>query len=210
MCPYLIFFKILKSFPVKALVCLTAQSTALGAEMFTLVNSYRIPHKSDRQTRATMRWLHCENSVYSTHLAECVNTGTQPFWNFKSGHATAELALRAGLYLAMSNLTFTSSAWMRLGRESGNWGPMTAAQMAMFEPTAARGAGFLVAHTVSNSQKGHIWAVPTAVVKENAGLSSIWLASLGGDPSLVTSPGLGRRDFRFHISAAEKGPQVGT
>lgn len=43
------FFKILKSFPVKALVCLIAQSTALGAEMFTLVNSDGIPHKSNRQ-----------------------------------------------------------------------------------------------------------------------------------------------------------------
>lgn len=78
------------------------------------------------------------------------------------------------------------------------------------EPTAARGAGFRVAHTVSNSQKSHIWAVPSAAGKENAGLSSIWPAFLGCDPSLVPSPGLGRRDLRFHISVSEKGPQVGT
>lgn len=58
--------------------------------------------------------------MYFTHLAECVNTGTQPFWNFKSGHATAELReLRERLHLAMPNSTFTPSAWMRLGREGG-------------------------------------------------------------------------------------------
>lgn len=58
-CPYLMFFKIGKSFLVKVLVCLMVQSTALGAEMLTLFNSFKIPHKSDRQE------LWDETSMYS-------------------------------------------------------------------------------------------------------------------------------------------------
>lgn len=180
--------------------------------MFTLVNSYKLPHKSDKISDD-----HTLRPVCISHTNQCV---MQPFWNLKSSHSTAKLELKARLHCGDVRCDFHLSAWMRLGREDqrqlGKWQTLSISNSCQgcqgthrFQLTKGSCPSTIL--TLEGNRVNVYWG-------SHWGSHQLWgegtseLSSIGPrcDFSQCLQQASSGETSSFHTRAGEKGPEVGT